>query len=247
MTETDLSYHEAQALLGPGSAHPGGFAATLGLLPLLRLSPGLRLLECGCGTGRTACHLAHQGLEVTALDRNPLMLSKARRRGEAEGVAVEWVAGDVLALPFPGARFDLVLAESVTIFNPLAEALREYRRVLVPGGRVADLEMAARPGLPAAARDDFLRFYRAPSLPTAAEWREAYQAAGFTQVRLWGPHPIDLRAPRRSADHHPDPHQLDDPGAREDPRVTEVLWENLLLMAANRRHLSYVGLIATRA
>jgi SAM-dependent methyltransferase len=246
MTDAGLTYHEAQAMLGPGSAHPGGFAATLGFLGRLRLAPGLRVLECGCGTGRTACHLARQGLRVTGFERNPVMLAKARRRGEEEGAAVEWVAGDVLALPFPDASFDLLLAESVTIFNPAGAALGEYRRVVVPGGRVADLEMAARPGMPAAAREEFLRFYRAPDLPTAAGWREAYLAAGFAPVKLWGPHAIDLRAPRRSADRYPDPRQLEDPGAQDDPRVASVLWENMLLMAANRRHLSYVGLIADR-
>lgn len=246
MTPEDLSYHQVQALVGAASAHPGGFAATLDLWASLGLAPGTRLLECGCGTGRTACHLAGQGFRVTALDRNPLMLEKARRRGEAEGVTAAWVLGDVLALPFPEGSFDLVLAESVTVFNPVAPVLGEYWRVVAPGGRVVDLEMTARPSLPREARDELQRFYGAPALPTPDGWREAYLAAGFTPVTLWGPHAIDLTAPRRSADRHPERLDLSDPGVKEDPRVTAVLWENLLLMATHRRHLAYLGITATR-
>ncbi|MDI6872571.1 MAG: class I SAM-dependent methyltransferase [Bacillota bacterium] len=246
MAEERLSYHQVQAMMGASSAHPGGFAATLKLLALLEIPPGLRVLECGCGTGRTACHLARQGARVTAVDRNPVMLAKAQRRGGADGVEVQWVLGDVLTLPFEDSQFDLVLAESLTVFNPIPEVLREYRRVLVPGGQVADLEMAGRPGLPPEARAELLRFYGAPDLPTAEGWREAYAAAGFDPVVLWGPHPIDLREPGRSQARHPDPLDLSDPGVRDDPRVVAVLWENILLMAENRQNLSYLGIIATR-
>jgi SAM-dependent methyltransferase len=246
MANRNLSYHEVQARLGAGSAHPGGFATTLRFLDRLGLAPGARVLECGCGTGRTACLLAHRGMQVTALDRNPVMLAKAERRGEAEGVEVEWVLGDVRALPWDDCRFDLVLAESVTVFTAVPEALRQYRRVLAPGGTVADLEMAARPDLRPEARAELLRFYGASDLPTAEGWREAYAAAGFAPVILWGPHPIDLSDPRRNTARHPDPLDLSEAGARDDPAVTAVLWENLLLMAAHRRNLSYVGVIATR-
>ncbi|HHW13609.1 MAG TPA: class I SAM-dependent methyltransferase [Firmicutes bacterium] len=244
--ENELTYHDVQARVGASSAHPGGFAATLRFLAAVGVSPGLRILECGCGTGRTACYLAGQGARVTAVDRNPVMLEKARRRAEVEGVEVAWVAGDVLALPFDDASFDLVVAESVTVFNPLPAALAEYRRVLDSGGRVADLEMAARPELSPAARSELERFYGAPQVPTPDGWREAYRQAGFDAVTLWGPHRIDLREPKRSRTRHPDPLDLCDPGAQDDPQVTRVLWENLLLMAAHRKHLAYLGIIARR-
>ncbi|MGE5553867.1 MAG: class I SAM-dependent methyltransferase [Betaproteobacteria bacterium] len=246
MAEQGLSYHEVQAVVGASSAHPGGFAATLRFLDRLGPSAGWRVLECGCGTGRTACHLARQGMQVTAVDRNPVMLAKARRRGEMEGVKVEWVAADAKALPFDDGQFDLVLVESVTVFNSIPEVLQEYRRVLAPGGRVADLEMAAGPGLPPEGRTELLRFYGASDLPTAEGWREAYAAAGFDPVVLWGPHPIDLRDPQRNQTRYPDPFDLSEPGAKDDPQVTAVIWENLLLMALYQRKLGYVGVIAER-
>lgn len=244
--ENELTYHQVQARVGASSAHPGGFAATLRFLAAVGVPPEARVLECGCGTGRTACHLARQGGRVTAVDRNPVMLEKARRRAEAEGVAVAWVPGDVLDLPFEDASFDLVVAESVTVFNPLPAVLAEYRRVLAPGGRVADLEMAAHPELSPQARSELERFYGAPQVPTPDGWREAYRRAGFDPVTLWGPHRIDLREPKRSRTRHPDPLDLCDPGAQDDPQVTRVLWENLLLMAAHGKHLAYLGIIARR-
>ncbi|MGE5623852.1 MAG: class I SAM-dependent methyltransferase [Methanocella sp.] len=241
-----LSYHEVQAMLGASAAHPGGHETTLSFLDFAGVPPGTRVLECGCGTGRTSCHLAQLGARVTGLDRSPVMLEKARVRGEREGVSVEWVRGDVCHLPFADGRFDLVLAESVTVFNPIPEVLAEYFRVTVPGGRVADLEMAARPTLSPENRAEMLAFYNAPDLPTADGWQDFFRRAGFAPISVWGPHPLDLQSVKRNKKHNPDPWNLSDPGAEDDPRVTKVVWENIFLMGVNAPHLSCVGIVATK-
>lgn len=246
MSSEQLSYHEVQAMVGASSAHPGGFTATLEFLGRAVPSPALRILECGCGTGRTACHLARLGHTVTGLDRNPVMLAKARRRAEAEGVEAVWIEGDVQELPFPDASFDLVLAESVTVFAPMARTIREYWRVLVPGGRAADLEMAVRPGIPAEARAELLDFYGALDFPTVNGWREAYAAAGFDPVVLWGPQAIDLSLSRENRRRFPDRVDLSDSGAAEDPRVKAVMGQNALLLLIHASHLAYLGIVGTR-
>lgn len=243
---TALSYGDVQARLGAASAHPGAFLATLELLRDLRLRPGTRVLECGCGTGRTACHLAHLGFEVTALDRNPVMLAKARRRGDADGVDVKWEEGDIRALPFPDGQYDLVLVESVSIFNPLPPVVGEYFRVTAPGGRVADLELAARPDLPDESREALCQFFGFAQLPTLNEWKAVYQAVGFSPVHLWRPRSLDLTSLMRSHEQCPDPHNLADPEAAADPEIMAALYEHGLLMAANHRHLAYSATIAVK-
>jgi len=105
------------------------------------LPPGARLLDIACGTGivaRTAAaRLQGQG-HVTGLDLNPAMLRVARRRSDAAGLAVDWVQGDALALPFPDASFDLVFCQQgIQFFPDRARAVAEMHRVLVPGGEVA--------------------------------------------------------------------------------------------------------------
>lgn len=133
-----MDYQDLLAKQGVGSAHPGGFAATIDFLKDVSFLPGSKILEVGCGTGRTACYLAGQGYDVTALDIRPAMLRKARFRAQRQRVFVRWVEGDACDLPFPANQFDILLLESVTVFVDAKRALPEYRRVLRPGGRLYD-------------------------------------------------------------------------------------------------------------
>ncbi|WP_181150846.1 class I SAM-dependent methyltransferase [Paenibacillus sp. PCH8] len=129
-----MDYHDLLARLGEGSAHPGGFSATMRLLDTLSLPTGSHVLEIGCGTGRTACYLARSGHRVTAIDLHRHMLDKAVRRARRERVDVQFIQADVAALPLPDNHVDVVFVESVTIFTPWRVALAEYQRVLKPGG-----------------------------------------------------------------------------------------------------------------
>lgn len=49
-----------------------------------------RLWDIGCGGGRDAVYMAQQGLEVTAIDQQEAVLSRARRFAERQGVTVDW-------------------------------------------------------------------------------------------------------------------------------------------------------------
>jgi SAM-dependent methyltransferase len=72
---------------------------------------------------------------VTGVDLNAGMLNVARAR-DPEG-AIDWREGSVQALPFPDASFTLVLCQQgLQYFPDRAGALREMRRVLVPGGQI---------------------------------------------------------------------------------------------------------------
>ena len=52
------SYLKAITALGGGSLHPGGFTGTLGILRNFTIAQDEVILDLGCGTGRTASHLA---------------------------------------------------------------------------------------------------------------------------------------------------------------------------------------------
>lgn len=100
--------------------------------------PSERVLDVACGTGIVARNVAplvgSQGT-VVGLDINPDMLAVARTLPEPAGASIEWQQGDALSLP--GGEFDLVLCQQGLQFLPdRAAAVREMRRVLVPGGRV---------------------------------------------------------------------------------------------------------------
>ena len=65
--------------------------------------PGDRVLDAACGTGDLALADVEAGArEVVGVDFSPRMLERARRKAPA----IEWVQGDLLALPFPDGSFD---------------------------------------------------------------------------------------------------------------------------------------------
>jgi demethylmenaquinone methyltransferase/2-methoxy-6-polyprenyl-1,4-benzoquinol methylase len=103
------------------------------------VTPGARVLDAACGTGDLAIADLKAGASaVTGLDFSEQMLVRARRKEHL----IEWIQGDMLALPFEDASFDAAtVGFGVRNVADLELALRELRRVLRPGGRLAILEI----------------------------------------------------------------------------------------------------------
>jgi demethylmenaquinone methyltransferase/2-methoxy-6-polyprenyl-1,4-benzoquinol methylase len=109
------------------------------------VQPGDRVLDAACGTGDLAIADRKAGAsEVTGLDFSERMLERARRKAPE----LEWVQGDMLALPFEDGAFDAAtVGFGVRNVADLELALRELRRVLRPGGRLAILEITQPRGV----------------------------------------------------------------------------------------------------
>jgi methyl halide transferase len=67
-----------------------------------------RVLELGCGTGTNAIFLASLGFEVTAIDLSQTALERAREKAREAKVTVNFIQGDVTALPDVGGPFPFV-------------------------------------------------------------------------------------------------------------------------------------------
>ena len=119
----------------------------LALAPWLRVPPGTRVLDVGCGVGRWSRLLAARGATVTGVDISPTMITEARRRALAEGVAdrCRFDVRDISALALEG-EFDMVLGVTVLqhVLDPIAlrAALLGMRSRLAANGRIVLLEAA---------------------------------------------------------------------------------------------------------
>lgn len=112
------------------------------------------VLDLGAGTGANFPVLAETGARITAVEPDPHMLRRARRRAGDLGMDVRFAAAPAEELPFPDASFDAVAAMLVlcTVRDP-ARALAEVARVLRPGGEVRFVEHVRAEGHAAAWQD----------------------------------------------------------------------------------------------
>ena len=119
---------------------------------LCRVGPEDDVLDAACGTGDLAEAFAAAGpAAVCGVDFTPAMIRIARRKAAAVsrrrgGPSPSYHCGDVLDLPFDGGRFDVVsIAFGIRNVTDPDRALREFHRVLRPGGRLIILEFSEPP------------------------------------------------------------------------------------------------------
>jgi ubiquinone/menaquinone biosynthesis C-methylase UbiE len=176
--------HFGPALFGPYAADIAG---------RLRDVPAGALLEVAAGTGIVTATLARDLLPtvaITATDLNQPMLDFAMTKPGLDRVT--WQQADAQSLPFPDARFDIVVCQFGVMFFPdRPRAHAEARRVLKPGGRyifnvwdslahnpASDVVQRAVAGLYPAQPPRFIR--RTPfGYHDPAVIRRDLQAAGF--------------------------------------------------------------------
>lgn len=137
---------------------PGNRACTERALKLAgELPHEPRVLDIACGPGMQTMDLADllPAARIVALDNHPPFVEETRRRAAARGFAdrVTAALGDMRALDFPPARFDLIWCEGAAYVMGIGRALRAWRPLLKPGGRLALSEAVwLRPDPPEAVR-----------------------------------------------------------------------------------------------
>lgn len=112
------------------------------LVEMAAVGPGTSVLDLACGTGDIAFEAAARGGAVVGLDITSRMIELARAKArERRASRARFLVGDMMALPFADASFDLVTTGYGLRNVPrLAGAIREIYRVLKPGGRLLSLD-----------------------------------------------------------------------------------------------------------
>ena len=163
---------------------------------LVQAQPHDRVLDVCCGPGTIALDLAPFVAHVTGLDLTPAMLQQARAAQARRGVAnVEWVEGDVYALPFGDAAFSLVTSGAAFhhMTDPRA-AFGEMVRVCGLGGRIVIRDVT--PAQDKSASYDRMEKLRDPSHTHALTPEEMSRLGEGLQVsapRLHGSVAADLK------------------------------------------------------
>jgi arsenite methyltransferase len=141
---------EVRYLLGD-SLHPGGVDLTLLMAEHLALDAGHRILDVACGSG-TSLKAVEGAYSVRGLGLDAGIVDAPRGEDSPRGLDLR--RGDAHDIPFADGSFDAVLCEcAVSTFFDQPRALREMRRVLKPGGRVALSDMVVTGAVPEELRD----------------------------------------------------------------------------------------------
>jgi SAM-dependent methyltransferase len=132
----DEVYLQRWALGPPGEAE---YRHVDFLLDRLSANRGDSLLDVGCGQERYSLAFASRGIRVTGLDASPSLLQEARQMTAQAGIEVDWILGDMRALPSTGAYRFAVLFDAFGCFDTEEEneiVIHEMARATEPEGRV---------------------------------------------------------------------------------------------------------------
>lgn len=140
----------------------------------LRAHRSQRIADIACGTGILSDRIERElhPDEIYGVDMSDGMLDQARARSSR----VQWLRGPAEQLPFDDGTLDAVVTTSAFHFFDQPAALREFHRVLAPGGLVAVSALSARQALlqsPAANR------WKPQHNASPAEMRTLFEDAGF--------------------------------------------------------------------
>ena len=135
------------------------------------VSEGARVIDVACGTGivgRLVAEKVGRSGKVVGIDLNEGMIEAARRYSPVTGANVAWRTGDVSALPFSDASFDIAFCQQGLQFFPdKLAALKEMRRVLAPGGTIILTVWSAVSPLSAVVADALVRYVSAEAARSA--------------------------------------------------------------------------------
>lgn len=174
MSCADLYAGELLACASGSTLRPGGLELTERAVRFCAFRPGARLLDVGCGRGASVAWLRAQGFVAGGIDASASSLTAG---GEA-GLPLAQATAE--SLPVADAGLDGLLCECVLcLLARPGRVLREFSRVLRPGGRLVLSDLYRRAGGVSG------------TLPTRRQVQERLRDAGF-ELQLWEDHSSGL-------------------------------------------------------
>ncbi len=189
--------HEFLARIGKTRLRPGGVVATDWLLEKGNIKADSKVLEVACNMGTTLIHIAKKyGCDIIGVDLDEKAVEKAKKKVKDNDLEdkVKFMEGDAFKLPFEDESFDVVVNEAMLTMllgDKKEKALKEYYRVLKPGGVVLTQDVVLITDDENRARELRIGLSRAinvnvePLIET--EWRACFERSGFQVEENSGP------------------------------------------------------------
>ena len=163
-----------------------------GLGKLLRLRPGMRVADVGCGVGGPLVNIAEAtGASITGINFNTRQVERGRVRARRAGLenTCDFLYADYMDVPLPEGTFDAMYSFEAICHAPDKErAFRELHRLLKPGAEAAIVDWCFTHRFDAAdpvhsdLRARIEKTNATPDLPTCAEYVAAMKSAGFEVI-----------------------------------------------------------------
>lgn len=176
------------AAYGTSAVHAGG-PDLEAMLAAATLRGDERVLDVGSGAGHTALAFAPRAASVLAVDLTEPMLAEGQRRAAERGLAnATFERGDAEHLPVPDGAFDVVTCRYAAHHFPRPEAaVREWARVLAPGGQVLLVDVVSPEDFAADTVLNAAEVLRDPSHVrdhTVPQWIAMLAAAGLDAAEV---------------------------------------------------------------
>ncbi len=95
-----------------------------------------KILDIGCGTGKSTENLARGEVEVFGIDHDPRMLSQAIKNSKDRKLGINYLKGEAESLPFEDNSFDIITIGNAFHWFANEESIKDIKRVLRPGGLI---------------------------------------------------------------------------------------------------------------
>ncbi|WP_019323672.1 class I SAM-dependent methyltransferase [Streptococcus mutans] len=181
MTKKEVG-HNFLARLGKKRLRPGGITATNWLIEQGQFSKDSHVLEVACNMCTTSIELAQTyGCSVEGVDRDPKTLEKARANIHEAGLdeLVHVQQANAMKLPFPDDSFDIIINKAKI------KAIKEYLRVLKPGGRLLTHDVSFTEEGMEEQLASLRQTINANVEPLhVADWQKLFEEQGFSSVKL---------------------------------------------------------------
>ena len=190
-----LGLYEFQGYIGSMTSPTfGGWRGTDRLLELLNIEDMEKpnILDVGCSTGYITRYVAQKfDCDIIGVDLSTLLLDIAEeesRKLNLENISFKYA--DVENLPFADATFDIVYGEAITALVPdPLKVLKEYKRVLKPGGKIATLDLFMKESLSPEFAEETNELMSTVigakiRIRNLQEWKQIFKDSGFGDIQI---------------------------------------------------------------